>query len=84
MVHLLQSKDRIHRLGLPEDQYTQFYFLQVVYPNKDAYYSMGEQIYNRLQTKENIMLEAIESNLLEVLPTTQEELDLIFKPLTII
>ena len=84
LVHLLQSKDRIHRLGLPEDQYTQFYFLQVVYPNKDAYYSMGEQIYNRLQTKENIMLDAIESNLLEVLPTTQEELDLIFKPLTII
>ena len=84
LVHLLQSKDRIHRLGLPENQYTQFYFLQVVYPHNENYYSMGEQIYNRLQTKENIMLQAIESNLLEVLPTTQEELDLIFKPLTII
>ena len=84
LVHLLQSKDRIHRLGLPENQYTQFYFLQVVYPHNENYYSMGEQIYNRLQTKENIMLQAIESNLMEVLPTTQEELDLIFKPLTII
>lgn len=28
LVHLLQSKDRIHRLGLPQDQYTQYYYLQ--------------------------------------------------------
>ena len=84
LVHLLQSKDRIHRLGLPKKQYTQFYFLQVVYPHNKDYYSMGEQIYNRLQTKEKIMLQAIESNLLEVLPTSQEELELIFKPLIII
>ena len=28
LVHLLQSKDRIHRLGLAEDQYTQYYFMQ--------------------------------------------------------
>ena len=26
LVQLLQSKDRIHRLGLPQEQYTQFYF----------------------------------------------------------
>lgn len=81
LVHLLQSKDRIHRLGLAHNQYTQFYFLQVVYPYNNNYYSMGEQIYNRLKSKEQIMVNAIESDLLEVLPTTQEELDLIFNPL---
>ena len=28
LVHLLQSKDRIHRLGLPSGQYTQYYYLK--------------------------------------------------------
>ena len=37
LVHLLQSKDRIHRLGLAADQYTQFYFLQTMYPNENGY-----------------------------------------------
>ena len=26
LVHLLQSKDRIHRLGLPDDQKTRYYY----------------------------------------------------------
>jgi DNA-directed RNA polymerase subunit F len=42
---------------------------------------MGGQIYDRLITKERTMLQAIDSELLEVMPTTQEELDIIFKPL---
>jgi SNF2 family DNA or RNA helicase len=81
LVHLLQSKDRIHRLGIPANRYTQFYFLQTMYPSKDDHYSMGEQIYNRLADKEKVMLNAIDSDLLEIMPTTQEELDMIFKPL---
>ena len=81
LVHLLQSKDRIHRLGLPDNQYTQFYFLQTMYPQNGDFFSMGSQIYDRLTSKEKIMLNAIESDLLEVRPTTQEELDLIFTPL---
>ena len=81
LVHLLQSKDRIHRLGLPDTQYTQFYFLQTMYPRKNECYSMGGQIYDRLIAKEQTMLQAIDSELLEVMPTTQEELDIIFKPL---
>ena len=81
LVHLLQSKDRIHRLGLSQDQYTQFYFLQSVYPQNNNYYSMGEQIYKRLSSKEQIMLQAIDSDLLEIMPTTQEELEMIFAPL---
>lgn len=79
LVHLLQSKDRIHRLGLADNQYTQFYFLQTMYPYESSYYSIGEQIYLRLNYKEQIMLKAIDADILEVMPTTQEELELIFK-----
>lgn len=31
LVHLLKSKDRIHRLGMPKDQYTQYYFMQKIF-----------------------------------------------------
>lgn len=78
LVHLLQSKDRIHRLGLPDGQYTQYYYDQVVYQTEDGDWSLGEAIYNRLKEKEEIMLEAIANRRLEVMPTSKEDLDLIF------
>lgn len=78
LVHLLQSKDRIHRLGLPDGQYTQYYYDQVVYQTEDGDWSLGEAIYNRLKEKEQIMLEAIANRRLEVMPTSKEDLDLIF------
>ena len=79
LVHLLQSKDRIHRLGLPNDQYTQFYYLQPVFKSPEGYFSMSEQIYERLKEKERVMLQAIEGGVLETQPTTEEELDAIFQ-----
>ena len=79
LVHLLQSKDRIHRLGLPNDQYTQFYYLQPVFKSPEGYYSMSEHIYERLKEKERVMLQAIEGGVLETQPTTEEELDAIFQ-----
>jgi superfamily II DNA or RNA helicase len=81
LVHLLQSKDRIHRLGLKENQYTQYYFLMQEYNNNGMFYSMDEQIYERLQEKEKTMLEAIDSDSLELLHTDDEELELIFSEL---
>lgn len=81
LVHLLQSKDRIHRLGLPDDQYTQYYYEQVFYNTAEGTWSLGAAIYDRLKEKENIMLEAIANRRLEVLPTSQQDLDLIFKKL---
>ena len=78
LVHLLQSKDRIHRLGLPDGQYTQYVFLQDVYSNFNNDYSLDEKIYQRLQEKEKTMLDAIANRQLEVLPTTDEDLDAIF------
>lgn len=78
LVHLLQSKDRIHRLGLPDNQYTQWYFCEAYYKFKESVFSMDDKIYQRLREKENIMLDAIENQELEESTSTQEDLDLIF------
>lgn len=84
LVHLLQSKDRIHRLGLAEDQYTQYYFMQKEFSNNNHMaYSLGEQIYDRLVEKERIMLDAIDKDRLEILGTSDEDLDLIFNDLNL-
>ncbi|WP_027087962.1 SNF2-related protein [Cohnella panacarvi] len=82
LVHLLQSKDRIHRLGLPNNQYTQYFFTQKIFSTKDGDpYSLDERIYLRLKEKEQIMLDAIENNMLERGSTPEEDLELIFSDL---
>lgn len=78
LVHLLQSKDRIHRLGLEENQYTQYYYLQQFYQMKNGSYSLDERVYNRLNEKERLMLEAIDNHELEILPTEDEDLQFFF------
>lgn len=78
LVHLLQSKDRIHRLGLPQDQYTQYYFLQDVYDNYNDGYSLDQNIYERLCEKESTMLNAISEQKLETMPASDEDLEAIF------
>jgi len=78
LIHLLQSKDRIHRLGLSQGQYTQYYFCQTGYATEDGEWSLGEVIYNRLLQKEQIMLDAIDNHVLEVMPTTEDDLTAIF------
>ena len=83
LVHLLQSKDRIHRLGLPDSQYTQYYYSEVTFSNIDTQedYSLDVKIYERLKQKEQIMLDAIDNNVLEPVTTSQEDLDIIFNDL---
>ena len=78
LVHLLQSKDRIHRLGLPAEQDTRYYFLSETYDQGGKPYSMDQEIYERLQMKEQTMLRAIDAELIETQPTTEEDLDAIF------
>lgn len=82
LVHLLQSKDRIHRLGLPEGQYTQYYYMQDFFKTDlNDEYSLDEQVYLRLMYKEEVMLKAIDNNELEPVYTPEEDLELIFKGL---
>ncbi|MDE5976922.1 MAG: DEAD/DEAH box helicase [Turicibacter sp.] len=78
LVHLLQSKDRIHRLGLPEGQYTQYQYLMSEFIFEGDYYSLDEQIFNRLSEKEQTMLDAIDQNHLEIGTSSDDDLNKIF------
>ncbi len=75
LIHLLQSKDRIHRLGLAGDQYTQYHFLETVFDGDTEMVSLDEEIHNRLNHKEQVMLEAIENDSLEHFTTTKKEIE---------
>lgn len=81
LVHLLQSKDRIHRLGLQENQYTQYYYLQQWFLANESPFSIGNKIYNRLMEKEQTMLDAIDNNELEGVTSSDEDLEFIFSSL---
>lgn len=81
LVHLLQSKDRIHRLGLPEKQYTQYHYMMTQYQTNDDYWSLNNEIYQRLKDKEQLMLDAIDNHILESMPTTDEDMEMIFNKL---
>lgn len=63
LTFMLQSRDRIHRLGLPQNQYTRYYYLMTSGSVAEAGY-IDHSIYNKLKEKEQIMLEAIEGDLL--------------------
>lgn len=84
LVHLLQSKDRIHRLGLDSDQYTQHRFMAIHYPsvfdvNLENSPSLDKAIYDRLQEKDTIMKQAIESGTLEPpISSSEEDLEEIY------
>lgn len=81
LVHLLQSKDRIHRLGLPQDQYTQYYFMNGAYVYNNEHVSITDRIYNRLKEKEQTMLEAVNNDILEHVTTEEEDIEVIFQDL---
>ena len=81
LVHLLQSKDRIHRLGLQENQYTQYYFMQDIFQYDGKFYSIDEQVYNRLKDKEQVMIKAIENRKIETVTTSDEDLEFILSKL---
>ena len=78
LVHMLQSKDRIHRLGLEKGQYTQHRFLKVIYGGMMAMEeahssSLDDEIYARLKLKERTMNDAIEANRLEASTYSSKE-----------
>ena len=59
----------------------QYYYLEEAYSNTDGTFTLGERIYNRLREKEQIMLNAIENQVLEKVTSTEEDLNLIFSGL---
>lgn len=70
LTHMLQSRDRIHRLGLLADQYTQYYYFMLE-GTEERRNTIDEKIYNRLKEKELRMIEAIENGVLE--PDPEED-----------
>ena len=83
LVHLLQSKDRIHRLGLKDGQYTQYYFMKCAYDritgDDTNLTSLDQVIHDRLNEKETNMLNAIQYGKLERSSSSKEDIDYIFK-----
>ena len=65
LTFMLQSRDRIHRLGLKENQYTRYYYLQTVSDYSSPGY-IDKKIYNRLKDKERQMYEAIDNKNLSI------------------
>lgn len=63
LTFMLQSRDRIHRLGLKETDYTRYYYLITQGSRADESF-IDKAVYNKLKQKEEIMLNAIESSLL--------------------
>lgn len=59
LTHMVQSKDRINRLGLTDEEYTQYYFMNLNSPN-ERYNAIDKKIYLRLKEKERVMTDAIE------------------------
>lgn len=63
LTFMLQSRDRIHRLGLKEDQYTRYYYLMTAGDRAHGGF-IDQPVYRRLKEKEQIMLDAIDGELL--------------------
>ncbi len=78
LTHMLQSRDRIHRLGLQDDTKTTYYFAAID-GDDFACNSIDLKTLERLKMKEDRMLRAVESKQLFVKSDSyQEDIDFIF------
>lgn len=59
LTHMLQSRDRIHRLGITEEERPRYVYM---FLKGDEYDTIDEKIYYRLKEKEKRMIDAIEKN----------------------
>ncbi len=59
LVHMLQSRDRIHRLGLKQDDKTYYHYMMMDNPIA-LYNTIDKKIYNRLKFKEELQEKAVE------------------------
>lgn len=63
LVHMLQSRDRIHRLGLKEEDKTEYYYLTLD-SDKTIYRPIDRKIYQRLLEKTELQKRALSSEFL--------------------
>ena len=84
LTHMLQSRDRIHRLGLKDGVQTNYYyFLMEGQDDSDSCYGLqnrdyiDKRIYNRLSEKRDIMIAAIEGEMIQPEFTIDEKQEII-------
>lgn len=79
LTFMLQSRDRIHRLGLKPNQHTRYYYLQTqeedIISNRPGF--IDQKIYRRLKDKEQVMYGAVDDNTISVSYSQDEILDAI-------
>lgn len=63
LTFMLQSRDRINRLGLPQNQYTRYHYLMTKGDISHQGF-IDEMVYRRLKEKEQVMIDAIEGPML--------------------
>ncbi|MHA7610993.1 SNF2-related protein [Weissella viridescens] len=63
LTHMLQSRDRIHRLGLDKNTKTNYYYFELV-GDEGSRQPIDEKIYNRLDEKKQLMFDVIEGQVL--------------------
>lgn len=69
LTHMLQSRDRIHRLGLKPNEKTYYHYFMLIDNKRD---SIDEIIYTKLSDKQLIMEKAIDNDYLEPLPASDK------------
>lgn len=80
LTFMLQSRDRIHRLGLDDTQYTRYYYLMTKGSKANEGF-IDDYVYRRLKEKEEVMLTAVDGEYLvpEVTDDYIEEIKRILK-----
>lgn len=76
LVHMLQSRDRIHRLGLKDTDETNYYYFFLKGQDNQRN-TIDQKIYNRLKKKEEIMTEAIEGTEIKAEFNTDEKQEIL-------
>lgn len=71
LTHMLQSRDRIHRLGLPADVKTNYYYFELIGRDGERQ-PIDELIYHRLDEKRKLMINTIEGHQIHPEFTTDE------------
>lgn len=74
LTYMLQSKDRINRVGLSPETHTHYYFSISNYNNTN-FSSIDQLILNRLKMKADRMLSTIESNKLGIINDSVNEIE---------
>lgn len=64
LTYMLQSRDRIHRLGLKEGEKTRYWYLMTT-SEREYHNFIDKKIYMRIKDKEKLMLETIDKGILE-------------------